>query len=96
MISIGIIPEENSRSSLLSDCTKGLVGGLSTKLDDKDEDSVLSTEGNLLSSRKGEKFRGGEVASHSCCSERKKLELTSRSLLPFVEVGCGPSVKSPL
>jgi hypothetical protein len=27
-----------SKSSLLSDCTNGLVGGLYTKLDEKDED----------------------------------------------------------
>jgi hypothetical protein len=31
---IGFIPEEKSNSSLLSDCTNGLVGGFNMKLDE--------------------------------------------------------------
>lgn len=38
LISIGLIGEEKSKSSLLSDCTKGLVGGLNMKLDEYDDD----------------------------------------------------------
>ena len=38
-ISIGLMSDEKSRSSLLSDCTRGLVGGFMTKLEEKDEDS---------------------------------------------------------
>lgn len=33
-MSIGLIPEDRSSSSLLSECTKGLVGALNMKLDE--------------------------------------------------------------
>ncbi|EDN96965.1 hypothetical protein SS1G_01893 [Sclerotinia sclerotiorum 1980 UF-70] len=61
-MSIGFKWELNSKSSLLSDCTKGLVGALSTKLEENEEDndgarvldprsgSSLSTDGNRGSS----------------------------------------------
>lgn len=39
MILIGSTRGEKSKSSLLSDCTKGLVGGFSTKLDEYEDDS---------------------------------------------------------
>jgi hypothetical protein len=50
--------EEKSRSSLLSDCTNGLVGAFITKLEDKEDDIEgardlalsISTDGNLESS----------------------------------------------
>ena len=64
---------DRSSSSLLSDCTRGLVGGLYMKLDDKDDDngevpdlnpSVLPEKGTLRSNWKGVKCLGGEVAIH--------------------------------
>jgi hypothetical protein len=60
-----------SISSLLSDWTSGLVGGLYTKLDENDDEredgfdlkaSVLFVGGTILSYWKGEKSRGGDVA----------------------------------
>lgn len=39
MISIGLIREDKSKSSLLSDCTSGLVGGLNIKLDEYEDES---------------------------------------------------------
>jgi len=89
---MGFTYDDNSRSLLLSDCTKGLVGGFKTKLDDKDEDtegardrapksvSSLSADGNRGSSWKGGKFRGGDVESHSCRSELYKIEFAPKSL----------------
>jgi hypothetical protein len=69
--------EGKSKSSLLSDCTKGLVGALNTKLEEKDEDRDGARD-LVCESRKsgvgqddsenfdtlwnGEKLRGGEVA----------------------------------
>lgn len=53
VISMGLISDDRSSSSLLSDCTKGLVGGFSMKLEEYDEDSegardrVLSIESDL-------------------------------------------------
>jgi hypothetical protein len=38
-ISMGLTSDDRSSSSLLSDCTKGLVGGFNIKLDEYDEDS---------------------------------------------------------
>ena len=38
MISIGFTRDDRSSSSLLSDCTKGLVGGFKAKFDDRDDD----------------------------------------------------------
>lgn len=86
LISIGYAFMDNSRSSLLSDCTSGLVGGFRIKLDEYDDDSEgarardassessLSAGGNRASSWNGEKFLGGEVASHSCLSLPKNPE----------------------
>lgn len=37
---------ENSPSSLVSDCTKGLVGGLKTKLEEYDEDKEGARDGD--------------------------------------------------
>lgn len=59
VIFIGLMRGENSESSLVSDCTNGLVGGFKTKLDEYDEDNEgardrdafsRSTGGNLGSS----------------------------------------------
>ena len=38
VMSIGFMSEDRSRSSLLSNCTSGLVGGFKTKLEERDED----------------------------------------------------------
>ena len=108
MISIGYIWEDKSSSSLLSDCTKGLVGAFKTKLDENEDDkegardrapspaNCLSADGNRGSSWKGEKSLGGDVASQSGCSDLYNPEFVCRSpLLPTVFTR-GPSVKSPL
>jgi hypothetical protein len=75
VILIGLIFDDKSKSSWLSDCTKGLVGGLSMKLDEYDEESEGARDrgpsnevngsagGNRGSSWNGEKFRGGDVES---------------------------------
>jgi hypothetical protein len=85
---MGSLRDGHSSSSLLSDWTKGLVGGFKTKLEEYDEESevararapsVCSVDGNLGSSRKGEKFRGGDVASQGCCSDLYKSEFCCRS-----------------
>jgi hypothetical protein len=92
-ISIALTGDESSRSSLLSDCTKGLVGGFKMKLDEYEDDkdgardrgpSKRFTEGNLGSAWKGEKFRGGVVESHSCLSELSNPTFASRSLWSVV------------
>lgn len=60
-MSIGFIRADKSKSSLLSDCTKGLVGGLKAKLEAYEEDKEgalerlwvevkVSGDGNLGSS----------------------------------------------
>lgn len=36
---MGLTPDDKSNSSLLSDCTRGLVGGFNMKLDEYDEES---------------------------------------------------------
>ena len=90
--------EEKTRSSLLSDCTNGLVGAFMTKLEDKEEDIEgarylalsISTGGNLEFSWNDEKVLGGDVASHSCV----ELYIPSLTCTPL-ELR-GPSVKSPL
>ena len=66
--------DEYSASSLLSDRARGLVGGLKTKLDDKDEDTEVVLEGfcsfpgdlgpERESGWKEVKSRGGEADSH--------------------------------
>lgn len=59
VISIGLTCEDKSNSSLLSDWTKGLVGGFKMKLDENDEDNegardrALSTD-NLSADGKRE------------------------------------------
>lgn len=94
-MSIGLKFVVKSRSSLLSDCTKGLVGGFKTKLEESDEDkegarerdlSSGSTGGNLGSNKKGEKSRGGDVASHSCLSEPYSPEFAPKILPSLAEL----------
>jgi hypothetical protein len=46
VILIGSMRAENSPSSLVSDCTKGLVGGLKTKLEEYDEDKEGARDGD--------------------------------------------------
>jgi hypothetical protein len=73
---MGTMVEEYSGSSLLSDCTSGLVGALKTKAEENDDDSVAAIVGvcgssigldavdNRVSSWKGVKLRGGDIESH--------------------------------
>ncbi len=56
-MSMGLIPEERSKSSLLSDCTRGLVGGFRTKLDEYDDDREGARD-RAPSSRPGGGNRG--------------------------------------
>jgi len=76
-MSMELMLEEKSRSSLLSDCTNGLVGALNMKLEERDEESDGARDlfcetvkswtgrdesGKFASLWKGVKCRGGEVA----------------------------------
>ena len=73
---MGTMLEEYSGSSLLSDCTSGLVGALKTKAEENDDDSEAAIDGvwgssigldagdSRVSSWKGVKLRGGDVVSH--------------------------------
>jgi hypothetical protein len=64
---------DRSTSSFSSDCTSGLVGGLYTKLDDRDDESEDMPDNALsrgrdrgvhrLSKANGLKSRGGDVAN---------------------------------
>ena len=69
VISMGTMVDEYSGSSLLSDCTSGLVGALKTKVEENDDDNEVSSIGldavdNCVSRWKGVKLRGGDVESH--------------------------------
>jgi hypothetical protein len=95
--------EAKSRSSLLSDCTNGLVGGFSTKLDEYDEDKegardrgpyFWSIGGSCVSSCKDEKLRGGDVETHGCWPDEYRAEFVPKS--PRLPSGCVSNVKSPL
>jgi hypothetical protein len=75
VISMGIMVEEYSGSSLLSDCTSGLVGALKMKVEENEDDKEAATDGVCGSSRvldaevirvsscKGLTLRGGDVES---------------------------------
>jgi len=103
VMSIGFIIDDKSKSSLLSDWTKGLVGGFSMKLDEYDDESegardrglsIESGGGNRGSSWNGEKCRGGEVAIQGACSNLFRPDCgCSRPVLFDCRI---PSVKSPL
>jgi hypothetical protein len=108
VISIGLIREDKSSSSLLSDCTKGLVGAFKTKLDDSEDDKegardrapslvkFLSADGNRGSNWKGEKPCVGDVASQSGCPDLYNPAFACKRLLLPSVFSRGPSVKSPL
>ena len=75
------------------------------KLEEYDEESegarerapsVCSADGNLGSSMKGEKFRGGEVASQAGRSDLYEFVCCCRSPWLLFVLCCNPSVKSPL
>lgn len=109
MISIGTMVEEYSGSSLLSDCTSGLVGALKTKVEENEDDNEaaidgvcgsgigLDAEDNWVSSWKGVKLRGGEVESHD--GGDKLYSGSPVSTTPCLLKPCGTSglscVKSP-
>lgn len=80
VISIGLISEDRSRSSLLSDCTRGLVGAFKTKLEDRDEDMegaryrrskelTSSVDAKCDSLWNGDKLLEGVLESHRGGSE---------------------------
>lgn len=70
---MGIIVEEYSGSSLLSDCTNGLVGALKMKVEENEDGSEAGTDGvcgscrgfavedTRVSSRKAVLLRVGDV-----------------------------------
>lgn len=81
---------ENSTSSLVWDCTRGLVGGTYAKLDEYDDDSetaldldTKSTPGredeSNRSCRKAMKSLGGEVQSHDRVGLAARRRSTSGS-----------------
>lgn len=106
MIVIGSTCEDKSSSSLLSDCTSGLVGGFKTKLDEYDEDkegarerallieSSPSAGGNRGSSWYGVKCRGGEVEVQGVSKWLYRFEFVCSRSPPGVDSRA--SVKSPL
>jgi hypothetical protein len=74
---MGGMVEEYSGSSLLSDCTSGLVGALKIKVEENDDGSEAAIDGvcgssigidaedKRVSSWTGVKLRGGDVESHN-------------------------------